>query len=254
MRTCRVGPGKRRESRFGKWSKFQFSDVLGARPPSLARLRPVGQDGADHPDHETEAHDDPDLAGRELPGERGAGLIGPGPEHLRENAGDLDRKADQSHNLTGRTSHLLFRMRNSEWNALIPHSAPQVVARSPDLATSPTEGLQPRPLRESCGRVDGGVWRPAPNSRSIGGLHPPHKRTQMLGSSNPLRGSRESRALASGSFLKVSVSVSHASLRPTFRAMFPRWQVLVDRWAITMSLVGRARDLRQTNAAGCRRP
>src|SRR5208282_358024 len=115
MRTCRVGPGKRRESRFGKWSKFQFSDVLGARPPSLARLRPVGQDGADHPDHETEAHDDPDLAGRELPGERGAGLIGPGPEHLRENAGDFDRKADQSHNLTGRTSHLLFRMRNSEF-------------------------------------------------------------------------------------------------------------------------------------------
>ncbi len=65
----------------------------------------------------------------------------------------------------------------------------------------------------------------------------------MLGSSNPLRGSRESRVLASESFLKVSVSVSHASLRPTFRAMFPRWQVLVERWAISMSLVGRARDL-----------
>src|SRR5271157_2815234 len=27
----------------------------------------------------------------------------------------------------------------------------QVVARSPDLATSPTEGLQPRPRRETCG-------------------------------------------------------------------------------------------------------
>src|SRR5271157_1121036 len=237
MRTCRVGPGKRRESRFGKWSKFQFSDVLGARPPSLARLRPGGQDGADHPDHETAAHDDPDLAGRELPGERGAGLIGPGPEHLREKAGDLDREADQSHNLTGRTSHLLFRMRNSEWNALIPHS-PFGIPHCADLA--------------------GCLQRNPPNDRghkgSLGGLHPPHKRTQMLGSSNPLRGSRASRALASGSFLKVSVSVSHASLRPTFRAMFPRWQVLVDRWAITMSLVGRARDLRQTNAAGCRRP
>ena len=68
----------------------------------------------------------------------------------------------------------------------------------------------------------------------------------MLGSSNPLRGSRESRALASGSFLKVSVSVSHASLRPTLRAMFPRWQVLVERWAISMSLAGRARDLKQS--------
>ena len=70
----------------------------------------------------------------------------------------------------------------------------------------------------------------------------------MLGSSNPLRGSRESGALASGSFLKVSVSVSvsHASLPPTFRAMFPRWQVLVERWAISMSRIGRARDLKQS--------
>src|SRR5208337_4848516 len=217
--------GKRRESRFGKWSKFQFSDVLGARPPSLARLRPVGQDGADHPDHETEAHDDPDLAGRELPGERGAGLIGPGPEHLRENAGDLDRKADQSHNLTGRTSHLLFRMRNSEFGMECIDSAFPI----------------PLTLQGDCNPPNDQGYK-----GSIGGLHPPHKRTQMLGSSNPLRGSRESRALASGSFLKVSVSVSHASLRPTFRAMFPRWQVLVERWAISMSLAGRARDLKQS--------
>ena len=53
---------------------------------------------------------------------------------------------------------------------------------------------------------------------------------QIVGSSKPLRGSRESRALASGSFLKVSVSTSQASLRPTLKAMLPRWQVLVERW------------------------
>ncbi len=106
MRTCRVNPGKSGESRFGKWSKFQFSDLLGARLPSGSWLRPVAQHAADHPDHETDAHDDPDLAGREVPGKRSAGLIGPGPEQLRKNAGDLDREADQSYNLTGRASHL----------------------------------------------------------------------------------------------------------------------------------------------------
>ena len=89
-----------------KWSKFQFSDLLGARLPSGSWLRPVGQDGADHPDHETDAHDDPDMAGRKVPGKRSAGLIGPRPERLRENTGDLDREADQSQNLTGRPSHL----------------------------------------------------------------------------------------------------------------------------------------------------
>src|SRR5208282_3480226 len=47
----------------------------------------------------------------------------------------------------------------------------KVVARSPDLATSPTEGLQPRPRRETCGPADGGVWRPAPNSASGSGYH-----------------------------------------------------------------------------------
>ena len=41
------------------------------------------------------------------------------------------------------------------------------MARSPDLATSPTEGLQPRPQRETYGPADGGVWRPAPNSRQL---------------------------------------------------------------------------------------
>src|SRR5208283_2090995 len=98
---------KGRESGDGKRSKFRFSDLLGARLLSGSWLRPVSQDGADHPDHESDAHDDPDLAGREVPGKRSAGLIGPGPERLRENAGGLDREADQSHNLTGRTSHLL---------------------------------------------------------------------------------------------------------------------------------------------------
>jgi len=39
----------------------------------------------------------------------------------------------------------------------------QVVARSPDLATWPTEGLQPQARRETYGPADGGVWRPAPN-------------------------------------------------------------------------------------------
>src|SRR5271157_2185434 len=50
----------------------------------------------------------------------------------------------------------------------------KVVARSPDLATSPTEGLQSRPRRETCGPADGGVWRPSPNSRrvEIGKLFP----------------------------------------------------------------------------------
>ena len=52
----------------------------------------------------------------------------------------------------------------------MPVRPPQVVARSPDLATSPTEGLQPRPRRETCGPAGppegvGGVGRPAPNSR-----------------------------------------------------------------------------------------
>ena len=37
----------------------------------------------------------------------------------------------------------------------------QVVARSPDLATWPTEGLQPQARRETYGPADGGVWRPA---------------------------------------------------------------------------------------------
>src|SRR5208282_2157267 len=67
--------------------------------------------------------------------------------------------------------------------------ANQVVARSPDLATSPTEGLQPRPRRETCGPAgpperggrgletraeqrDGGVWRPAPNSATAGSGDP----------------------------------------------------------------------------------
>ena len=39
----------------------------------------------------------------------------------------------------------------------------QVVARSPDLATWPTEGLQPQARRETYGPADGGVWRPSPN-------------------------------------------------------------------------------------------
>jgi hypothetical protein len=39
----------------------------------------------------------------------------------------------------------------------------QVVARSPDLATWLTEGLQPQARRETYGPADGGVWRPAPN-------------------------------------------------------------------------------------------
>src|SRR5271166_5998076 len=39
----------------------------------------------------------------------------------------------------------------------------QVVARSPDLATWPTEGLQPQARRETYGPAAGGVWRPAPN-------------------------------------------------------------------------------------------
>src|SRR5271157_5840066 len=53
---------------------------------------------------------------------------------------------------------------------LHPHLAPrciamnhQVVARSPDLATWPTEDLQPQARRETYGPADGGVWRPAPN-------------------------------------------------------------------------------------------
>ena len=44
-----------------------------------------------------------------------------------------------------------------------PAEAHHVVARSPDLAMSLTEGLQSRAQRETCGLADGGVARPAPN-------------------------------------------------------------------------------------------
>jgi len=46
---------------------------------------------------------------------------------------------------------------------LSPDRGHQVVARSPDLAIWPTEGLRPRARRETYGPADGGVWRPAPN-------------------------------------------------------------------------------------------
>ena len=52
----------------------------------------------------------------------------------------------------------------------------QVVARSPDLATWPTEGLQPQARRETYGPADGGVWRPAEPPSPAGDLRSSRRR------------------------------------------------------------------------------
>ena len=159
---------------------------------------PVGEERTDQPEDESRTDDDADLSKGEARRGAGPAISLPARQGCREDAEHLDCQSDDAKDLTSETFvHREWRVMSGEW---------QVIRGIWRLVSSQwlvnTVGIP--------SRVRFSSRSPLPARHSV-----TRHSDQIAGSSKPLRGSRGEQGVASGSFLIVSVSVSHSSLRPT---------------------------------------